>query len=310
MIAILNDRRNWSRSSIDPTANWYYPLPDSCQALLAESRRQLAGTDKSVWMRSPPESVVRLLRAELRPIREELEQGRGFAIITGLQDFLTVGEKAQTYWLVGYGLGLPVVQNVQGVLLYDVRDTGQDVRQGARFSVTNAESSFHTDNSFGHSLVDYVGLLCLQTACCGGVSQMVNGLRVVEEMAKQAPEQLGVLQREFQFDRRGGIQPGEAPTVRFPVMERRPGDWVCRYLRFWIEAGHEKAGLPLTPAQLRALDELDAVLRAPELRVEFDLRPGEMYFLNNRWIFHNRTAFEDHPELERRRHLVRLWLQA
>ena len=40
-----------------------------------------------------------------------------------------------------------------------------------------------------------------------------------------------------------------------------------------------------------------------------DLKPGDMYFINNRWILHNRTAFVDHPELERRRHLVRLWLQ-
>jgi hypothetical protein len=34
-----------------------------------------------------------------------------------------------------------------------------------------------------------------------------------------------------------------------------------------------------------------------------------MYFINNRWILHNRTAFIDHSELEQRRHLVRLWLQ-
>ena len=32
--------------------------------------------------------------------------------------------------------------------------------------------------------------------------------------------------------------------------------------------------------------------------------------INNRWILHNRTAFEDHPEPERRRHLVRLWLRS
>jgi len=44
------------------------------------------------------------------------------------------------------------------------------------------------------------------------------------------------------------------------------------------------------------------------LRVDFVLKPGDMLFINNRWIFHNRTAFEDHAEPERRRHLVRLWL--
>ena len=83
-----------------------------------------------------------------------------------------------------------------------------------------------------------------------------------------------------------------------------------RYLRYWIEAGHQKAGAPLTAAQNRALDALDRVLGDPGLRVELALRPGDMFFINNRWIFHNRTGFEDHPEPERRRHLVRLWLRA
>ncbi len=268
------------------------------------------GPDKSDWLRPLPESVIWAVRTELRPVREELEIGRGFAILTGLPASLTGIEKRQTYWLMGYGLGLPVVQNIQGVLLYDVRDTGQDVRQGARFSVTNSESSFHTDNSFGQTVVDYVGLLCLQTARTGGISQIVNGFRAVQELVKRAPEQLAVLQQDFHFDRRGGIAPGETPTVRLPVLTCRPEELICRYLRFWIEAGHDKAGLPLTPAQVRALDALDAVLRTPELRIEFDLRPGEMVFLNNRWLFHNRTGFEDHLEPERRRHLVRLWLQA
>lgn len=33
-----------------------------------------------------------------------------------------------------------------------------------------------------------------------------------------------------------------------------------------------------------------------------------MLVTNNRWILHNRTAFEDHAEPELRRHYVRLWL--
>ena len=83
-----------------------------------------------------------------------------------------------------------------------------------------------------------------------------------------------------------------------------------RYLRYWIEAGHEKAGEPLSPVCCEALDRLDQVLNRPVPRAEFALEPGQVYFINNRWVLHNRTAFEDHPESERRRHLVRLWLEA
>ena len=83
---------------------------------------------------------------------------------------------------------------------------------------------------------------------------------------------------------------------------------MIRYLRYWIEVGHEKAGQPLTAEQVAALDALDRAAAEPRMRVEFAMRPGDMLFVNNRWILHNRTAFEDHPEPERKRHLVRLWL--
>ena len=86
-------------------------------------------------------------------------------------------------------------------------------------------------------------------------------------------------------------------------------EWGWKNFQSWIHAGHDRAGVPLTPAQLSALDALDRVAGDPVLRVEFALAPGQMYFLNNRWILHNRTAFDDHPEPERRRHLVRLWLR-
>jgi hypothetical protein len=37
-------------------------------------------------------------------------------------------------------------------------------------------------------------------------------------------------------------------------------------------------------------------------------RPGDIQVLSNHFILHSRTAYEDWPELERRRHLLRLWL--
>jgi alpha-ketoglutarate-dependent taurine dioxygenase len=45
------------------------------------------------------------------------------------------------------------------------------------------------------------------------------------------------------------------------------------------------------------------------LSVDFDLEPGQMQFVDNRVLGHSRTAFADHPEPDRKRHLVRLWLR-
>ena len=53
--------------------------------------------------------------------------------------------------------------------------------------------------------------------------------------------------------------------------------------------GQEKGGQPLTAAQERALDALDGLLRERDLQVEFGLRPGDLFFANNRSVF--RRAF-------------------
>jgi hypothetical protein len=45
-----------------------------------------------------------------------------------------------------------------------------------------------------------------------------------------------------------------------------------------------------------------------DLRLDMDLEPGDMQFLHNHQVLHARTAYEDHPEPERKRHLLRLWL--
>ncbi len=306
----LPDRRAWRADTIDDKPAWYFPLPASCRTILEQTVAD--------WRRHPrPATEVMLadtLRAEaardLEPAIRDLESGRGFTILDRVPlEQYSVPEAQLCYWLVGQMLGVPFEQNIQGTLLYDVRDTGQDVSYGARFSVTNAESTFHTDNSFGPSILDYVGLLCIRTAKQGGRSQVVSGVTVHRELRDHYPEELAILYQPVHFDRRGGFREGEAPTVAKPVITWDGREPVFRYLRYWIEAGHQKAGEPLTAAQVRALDVLDRVAGRPEMRVEFDLRPGQMFFINNRWILHNRTAFEDFSEPAQRRHLVRLWLR-
>ena len=125
----------------------------------------------------------------LQPVRAALESGRGFAIVEGPAGAPLASDDAQLlYWIVGQGLGRPFAQNVQGTMFYDVRDTGQDLSKGARFSVTNYESSFHTDNSFGAEILDYVGLLCLQTAKAGGRSQVLSGFALHNELRARRPD--------------------------------------------------------------------------------------------------------------------------
>ena len=53
---------------------------------------------------------------------------------------------------------------------------------------------------------------------------------------------------------------------------------------------------------------LDDLTNDPSLNMQMEFRRGDMQFLHNHQILHSRTDFEDWPEPERRRHLLRLWL--
>src|SRR5439155_23389463 len=135
------------------------------------------------------------------------------------------------------------------------------------------------------------GLLSLKTAKSGGVSQNVSGFAAIEVLRREHPDVLEILSQSLHVDRRGGFREGESPTVLRPVITWDRSEPVLRYLRYWIEAGHDKVNQPLTANQRRALDVLDEGLKRPELRVEFSLEPGHMYFFSNRWILINCTLF-------------------
>jgi len=306
----LNDARAWTASTVDEPASWHY-------ALNAESLTELDELDELGLPDEPAGPVTDIRIGErlpacarcLQPALDALEQTRGFIIIDRPSASWSPQQQIAAYWMLGQVFGSPFEQDVAGTLLFDVHDTGRSVTEGARFSVTNAESSFHTDSAFNPSPPDYVGLLCLQTAKAGGESQLVSGLAVHDELLTHHPEVLRTLYNSFCFDRRGQFMEGEPDVLENPVFTWDGQQMLLRYLHYYIEVGHEKARRPLDLDQREALDLVEVLVRKPELRVEFQLDRGQMLITNNRWILHNRTAFEDHAEPENRRHYIRLWLR-
>ena len=306
----VSDARAWRLSTVDDTAAWCYPLTENCLSSLKRVIGEVQHRYQAVTEFSYPDSSSDGCGECLQPVLNTLNSGRGFAIVERVPvEQCSVEEALSMYWMIGQFLGIPIEQNIEGTLLYNVRDTGQNVAQGARFSVTNAESSFHNDNSFGNPLPDLVGLLCLHTAKSGGQSQLISGYALHNELLKNHPDVVTTLYQLFCFDRRGQFKVGEPPTSQFPIFQWSMGELTVRYLHYYIQVGHERAGKTLNSDQQKALEVVEELLQRPDFRVGFNLQPGQMLFTNNRWILHNRTAFEDYPDSERRRHYVRLWLQ-
>ena len=187
------------------------------------------------------------------------------------------------------------------------RPTTAAVACGSRRPLRNLR--FHTDSApaLAGSTPDLVGLLCLQTAKSGGATTLVSAKTVHNVLLDERPGDLARLYQAFHHDRTSELRPGEAPTLLAPVF-KFDRDLIARYMRFYLDAGHKVADAPLAPEDAAALDALDEVMSRPELQLTFEMQRGEIQLLNNRFILHSRTAFEDHAEPERRRHYARLWL--
>ena len=66
----------------------------------------------------------------------------------------------------------------------------------------------------------------------------------------------------------------------------------------------------MTKTQKEALDLLDELANDPALKLDMQFNSGDIQILHNYQILHDRTDYEDWPELERKRHLLRLWISA
>jgi hypothetical protein len=162
---------------------------------------------------------------------------------------------------------------------------------------------FHTDGT------DIVGLLCLQTAKAGGLSSLVSSISVYNAMATRRPDLARRLFEPIPFDRRGEVPEGKQPYFMMPVFADHAGLLSVGYTRRNINSSQRHAEAPrLAPADVEALDLFDALANDAALRLDMAFEQGDMQFLHNHTILHDRTAYEDWPEPARKRHLLRLWL--
>lgn len=245
------------------------------------------------------------LGAALDAIQEQVVNGRGFVLIRGLPvDSYTIEESAIGYFGIGSYLGWAIPQNAKGHVLGHVRDIGLDPNNPEhRLYGTSARHLFHTDSC------DIVGLLCLQTARSGGQSKIASSVTVYNEMLARRPDLVAVMMEPFFTDRKGEIPEGKGPYYEMPIFNPYGGYLTTTYNRDFITAAQRFDEVPrLTEDQVAAMDLADEIAESDDIRLDMDFRRGDMQFIHNHQVLHARTPYEDYPEPERKRHLLRLWL--
>ena len=246
------------------------------------------------------------LARRLRAAYEEVRAGRGFVVLRGIPaDALELEEFIAAVWGIGLHFGHALSQSAQGERIGHVIDaTNEDATP--RMFRSNLELRPHTD------ITAMIALACWNRSASGGSSILTSAVTVHERMREERPDLLEPLYRGFHYHRLGEEGEGEAAVTpyRIPVFAVRGGAVSCRYQRAGIAAGHRALGMRLSEKEIEALDLFDAIAKAPENRLAFELERGDMVVINNYTVMHARTRFAEHAQAERRRHLVRLWLDA
>jgi hypothetical protein len=245
------------------------------------------------------------LGGRLRGLADELDRGRGFWLMRGLPiDEMSQHDAAVAYWGIGLHMGVPVSQNSRGHLLGHVTDEGVDIREpGSRGYQTRVRLPYHTDSS------DTVGLLCLQPSKSGGLSSVVSSTTVFNETLRRRPDLAHLWFQDWYYDRRNEERPGEEPYFQSPLACWHDGLLSIRYIRSFLDSAQRHGAVPRRTDDEKAfLDLIDEITTEDGIALHMDFQPGDIQFLCNYSTLHSRTEYEDWPEPERKRHLLRLWI--
>ena len=285
--------------------------PDQdCLAELDAVVAEMRANPLPTLMMTPDLFEMPACRELMAAASREIREGLGFVIVDRLPlENYSRDEAVALYWLLSSMIARPVAQSWDGKMIYDVRDKGKPVGNGVRPDVTNAHQNFHTDNSYNLCVPHYLGLLCLQTAKSGGISRLISFAAAHNEMRRRYPDLLRRLYQPFYFDRQREHAPDDVMTTFHPMFENHGGELVARLSRRQVIYGYELEGKELDAEGEAALDAFEAILNEPAMWKDFFFEPGQIQLLDNRRCGHCRTGFEDYPEPERRRHLIRLWLR-
>lgn len=254
---------------------------------------------------SPESFPLPTLGPAMAKLRSQLIHGCGFGLVRGLPiDRYNQRQAATLFFGLGSYLGSARSQNAAGHVLGHVRDIGRSGDDlNARIYQTSERQTFHTDSA------DVVALICLKQSKAGGESLLVSAETIYNEFLKRRPDLLPCLFDAIATDRRGEVPDGMKPFFEIPVFSWFTERLTVMYQRQYIDSAQRfDDALRLTPDHVAALDLFDELANDPALHLSMRLEPGDMQFVYNHALLHDRNGFEDWPEPEKRRHLLRLWL--
>lgn len=297
----------WKGSDIQNSAEIHCDISEQESAEIIQAVKHTIEKGLDISEITQAEFNLPLLGRKLVKVYDEVVHGRGIMILHGMpvdETRYSRDEVIRAYIGVGSWLGLPVSQNHKGHIVGHIKDIGTDPNdKQTRIYTTAVKQPYHTDST------DIVGLLCLKPCKSGGIFSVTSVYSIYNEILRTRPDLIEVLETPFVIDRKGEIPEGKKATFEMAIFHRHQGRLISMHDRTFIDAALERDDVaPLSDLQIEALDLFDEIAAREDFFIDLEWKPGDMGFVHNHQCVHARTDYEDFPELERRRHNIRLWL--
>ena len=308
----------WAGRDFAHSDDWIVPLTGSDVDELTGACAALEARNLPVHEITAADFPLPGLGPRLKALADQLETGRGFGVIRGFPvDSCSEDACKILSWgtCAHFGAGIP--QSRQGdwinhvIDISDVTETGKPdlqhiVKRGQlRTNHGGGELDFHTDTT------DIFALFSLRKAKAGGASRLVSAAMLHNLIGQEKPDYLKALYDGYYYMSQSVDNVDNAPRVsaqRVPVFTRKGDTVQGYYISQVVQRAIDRGGVRYNAIEDDARAELQRVAERPGIAFEFMLEPGDLLVVNNRAVMHARHDYEDHPELDRRRHLFRLWM--
>ncbi|MGF7169457.1 hypothetical protein FHS91_001116 [Sphingobium xanthum] len=298
----------WRGDRLTEKGGWIYELSAEQVNELERLGARFVAEDPDLRTVQAGDFPLDTVRDAVEQWRNEVDFGRGFILVRGLRTYLySDALSAAIYYILGLYMGDPIRQNEMGDLIDHVYATSDKTMDDptAKSSKVRDQLVYHSDSS------DIVALMCLRPARSGGASCLVSGAEIYNEILRRRPDLAPLLLQPFHWDWRRQDREAPADTYVSPVISMVDGVFSMYAGSLYIVTAQNYPGVPkLTEDQLEVLRLFDEITYEPGMAIEMDFRPGDIQWLSNYAALHARTRFDDWPEPQRRRHLLRLWLSS
>jgi [2-(trimethylamino)ethyl]phosphonate dioxygenase len=203
----------------------------------------------------------------------------GFAMMTGVA--AKSGSLEDVVGLFGY------IRQTNYGRWFDVRAEVNPTN----LAYTNLGLQAHTDNPYRDPVPTLQLLMCLENSVEGGDSIVVDGFQAAMRLKERHPDSFAMLTQycaRFEYAGSSGVR----LAARRPAIELSPdGELIA--VRF-----NNRSQAPLTDvpyehmeAYYRALRQFAQIIEDPALEVGFNLKPGEVFIVDNTRVLHARKPF-------------------